>query len=130
MVDRRLAQSALTRDEEDYLEVLSDLVEKFEDHHYPIQPVSGLDALRHLIESDGKTSGLLQRMRDSLNLLCRKFCWADVGSIPDTSACWRVTSVSTQASSSTPLRTLIRLGGRRKSTSQRDEGLEPLTTCV
>src|SRR5262249_4599981 len=57
MIDRLLAQSALSRDEEDYLDVLSDLVEKFEDQRYPIQPVSGLDALRHLIESSGKTSG-------------------------------------------------------------------------
>jgi HTH-type transcriptional regulator/antitoxin HigA len=57
MVDRLLAQSALTRDEEDYLDVLSDLAEKFEDQRYPIQPVSGLDALRHLIESSGKTRG-------------------------------------------------------------------------
>ena len=35
--------------------MLSDLVERFEDQRYPIQRVSGLDALRHLVESSGKT---------------------------------------------------------------------------
>jgi HTH-type transcriptional regulator / antitoxin HigA len=55
MIDRLVARGGLARDEEDYLDVLSDLVEKFEDRRYPIQPISGLDALRHLIESSGKT---------------------------------------------------------------------------
>ncbi len=55
MIDRLLARGELAGDEEDYLEVLSDLVEKYEDQHYPIKPVSGLDALRHLVESSGKT---------------------------------------------------------------------------
>jgi HTH-type transcriptional regulator / antitoxin HigA len=49
----------LAGDEEDYLEVLSDLVEKYEDQRYPIQPVSGLDALRHLVESSGKTQAIV-----------------------------------------------------------------------
>ncbi len=55
MIDRLLARSRLAPDEEDYLDVLSDLVEKFENRRYPIQPISGLDALRHLVESSGKT---------------------------------------------------------------------------
>ena len=55
MIDRLLARGGLTGDEEDYLDVLSDLVEKFEDQRYPIERVSGLDALRHLVESTGKT---------------------------------------------------------------------------
>jgi HTH-type transcriptional regulator / antitoxin HigA len=55
MIDRLLARGGLAADEEDYLDVLSDLVEKYEDDHYPIQPVSGIDALRHLVESSGKT---------------------------------------------------------------------------
>ena len=55
MIDRLLARGGLARDEEDYLDVLSELVEKYEDQRYPIQPVSGLDALRHLVESSGKT---------------------------------------------------------------------------
>ncbi len=55
MIDRLLKRSGLARDEEDYLDVLSDLVEKYENQRYPIKPISGLDALRHLIESSGKT---------------------------------------------------------------------------
>jgi HTH-type transcriptional regulator / antitoxin HigA len=55
MIDRLLAQGGLAGDEEDYLDVLSDLVEKYEDVRYPMQPVSGLDALRHLVDSSGKT---------------------------------------------------------------------------
>jgi HTH-type transcriptional regulator / antitoxin HigA len=55
MIDRLLARRGLAGDEEDYLDVLSHLVEKYEDQRYPIEPVSGLDALRHLVESSGKT---------------------------------------------------------------------------
>jgi HTH-type transcriptional regulator/antitoxin HigA len=55
MIARLLARGVLAGDEEDYLDVLSDLVEKYEDDHYPIQPVAGIDALRHLVESSGKT---------------------------------------------------------------------------
>ena len=55
MIDRLLARSGLAEDEKDYLDVLSDLVEKYEDQHFPIAPVSGIDALRHLVESSGKT---------------------------------------------------------------------------
>ena len=36
MIDRLVVRGGLARDEEDYLDVLSDLVEKFEDRRYPI----------------------------------------------------------------------------------------------
>ena len=55
MIDRLLARDLLAGDEQDYLDVLSDLVERYEDQRYPIERVSGLDALRHLVESSGKT---------------------------------------------------------------------------
>jgi HTH-type transcriptional regulator / antitoxin HigA len=55
MIDRLLTRDRLARDEEDYLDVLSDLVEKYEHARYPIEPISGLDALRRLVESSGKT---------------------------------------------------------------------------
>jgi HTH-type transcriptional regulator/antitoxin HigA len=55
MIDRLLARAGLAGDEEDYLDVLSDLVEKYEDQHFPIEPITGLDALRHLVDSSGKT---------------------------------------------------------------------------
>ena len=59
MIDRLLDRGGLAGDEEDYLDVLSDLVEKYEDARYPIQPISGLDALRHLVESSGKTQAIV-----------------------------------------------------------------------
>ncbi len=55
MIDGLLARDFLAADEQDYLDVLSDLVERFEDRRYPVERVSGLDALRHLVESSGKT---------------------------------------------------------------------------
>ncbi len=55
IIDRLLARGALAHDEDDYLDVLSDLVEKYEDERYPIEPIAGIDALRHLVESSGKT---------------------------------------------------------------------------
>ena len=54
-IDRLLARDTLPGDEQDYLDVLSDLVEKYEDRRYPIERVSGLDALHRLVEASGKT---------------------------------------------------------------------------
>jgi HTH-type transcriptional regulator / antitoxin HigA len=51
MIDTLLDQDKRTADEEDYLDVLSDLVEKYEDEHDPMPPVSGAEMLRFLIES-------------------------------------------------------------------------------
>jgi HTH-type transcriptional regulator / antitoxin HigA len=51
MIDALLDQNKRNRDEEDYLDVLSDLVEKYEDEHDPMPPVSGAEMLRFLIES-------------------------------------------------------------------------------
>ncbi len=41
----------LDQDESDYLDVLSDLVHKYESERHPIPPVSDADMLRHLIEA-------------------------------------------------------------------------------
>ncbi len=41
--------------EDDYLDVLSDLVEKYEDEHDPMPPVSSAEMLRFLIESQHTT---------------------------------------------------------------------------
>ncbi len=35
--------------------MLSDLVQRYEDERFPIEPVSGIGALSHLVESSGKT---------------------------------------------------------------------------
>jgi HTH-type transcriptional regulator/antitoxin HigA len=55
MIDALLDQANRNADEEDYLDVLSDLVEKYEDEHDPMPPVSGSEMLRFLIESQGTT---------------------------------------------------------------------------
>ena len=51
MIDRLLDQDQRDLDEADYLDVLSDLVEKYEDEHDPYPPVSGAEMVRFLIES-------------------------------------------------------------------------------
>src|SRR5688572_27124346 len=57
-LDRAIAviNSLIDRDrlepgEEDYLDVLGDLVEKYEDEHHPMPPLSDAEMLRYLIES-------------------------------------------------------------------------------
>ncbi len=53
MVDSLLTQKALAPEEDDYLEVLSDQVERYETEEYPMAPVSDGEMLRHLIEAKG-----------------------------------------------------------------------------
>ena len=55
MIDSLLDRAKRDADEEDYLDVLSDLVEKYEDEHDPMPPASGSEMLRFLIESQGTT---------------------------------------------------------------------------
>ena len=43
----------LSRGEQDYLDVLTDLVEAYERDHHPIPDLSGPDMLRHLLEERG-----------------------------------------------------------------------------
>lgn len=50
-IDTFLAKPALDPAEEDYLDVLSDLVKRYETEKHPIAPVSDADMLRHLIEA-------------------------------------------------------------------------------
>jgi HTH-type transcriptional regulator/antitoxin HigA len=51
MIDSLLVKENLHVDEEDYLDVLTDLVEKFETENDPFPTVSEADMLRHLIEA-------------------------------------------------------------------------------
>jgi HTH-type transcriptional regulator / antitoxin HigA len=53
VVDSLLSQKTLVTDEEDYLDVLSDLVRRYESEAHPIAPVSDAQLLRHLIEAKG-----------------------------------------------------------------------------
>jgi HTH-type transcriptional regulator/antitoxin HigA len=55
MLDALLDRPKLTRAEQDYLEVLTDLVEKYETAADPVEAVSDADMLRFLMESRGMT---------------------------------------------------------------------------
>jgi HTH-type transcriptional regulator/antitoxin HigA len=53
MVDSLLVRRDLSAEEEDYLEVLGDLIERYESEAHPMVPVSDAQMLRHLIEAKG-----------------------------------------------------------------------------
>lgn len=55
VVDSLIDQDELSAPEQDYLDVLSDLVETYEDETIPIKPVGDADMLRLLIEAKGVT---------------------------------------------------------------------------
>jgi len=55
VVDDLLGKGPLDKGEEQYLDVLSDLVAMYEDRHHAIPPASDADLLRHLIEARGVT---------------------------------------------------------------------------
>ena len=61
VANRLATRDALDDDEQDYLDVLSGLIEAYEDDHYPIPAVSGVDLLRFLIESRGVTQSEVAR---------------------------------------------------------------------
>jgi HTH-type transcriptional regulator/antitoxin HigA len=59
MINQLLDRPELTDDEDDYLEVLSQLVEKYEDEHLVFPEIRGVQALVHLMEeNDLKQSDL------------------------------------------------------------------------
>jgi HTH-type transcriptional regulator / antitoxin HigA len=51
MINTLLDRNDLDPTEEDYLEVLSDLVERYETATHPMGPVSAADVLQHLLEA-------------------------------------------------------------------------------
>jgi HTH-type transcriptional regulator / antitoxin HigA len=53
VVDSLLDRRELGAGEEDYLDVLGDLIERFESEAHPMAPVSDAEMLRHLIEAKG-----------------------------------------------------------------------------
>lgn len=55
VIDSLIDQETLTPPEQDYLDVLSHLVEAYESEHYPEEPVSDAQMLRFLIEMKGVT---------------------------------------------------------------------------
>jgi HTH-type transcriptional regulator/antitoxin HigA len=60
MIDRLLEKN-LDTGEQDYLDVLTDLVESYEDEHYPIPDASEADVLRELMRSNGLSQLKLAR---------------------------------------------------------------------
>jgi HTH-type transcriptional regulator/antitoxin HigA len=67
VMDRLLAKGKLDDGEELYLDALSDLVGTYEDEHYPIEPASDAEMLRHLIEAKGITQAQLCRETSSVS---------------------------------------------------------------
>jgi HTH-type transcriptional regulator/antitoxin HigA len=55
IIDSLIVRGNLDSGEQDYLDVLADLVEKYEDDEPPMPPVSEAEMLRHLIEARGIT---------------------------------------------------------------------------
>jgi HTH-type transcriptional regulator/antitoxin HigA len=55
VVDSLLDRDDLSAPEQDYLDVLSDLIEAYEAEAVPMRPVGDADMLRFLIENDGTT---------------------------------------------------------------------------
>src|SRR5262249_45746341 len=58
-IDRLIVRGDLDSGEQDYLDVLTDLVEKYEAEEHPMPPVSDAAMLRHLIEARGITQSEL-----------------------------------------------------------------------
>ena len=51
MIDSLIDREQLDPDEQDYLDVLADQVEKYESEQHPLPAISEADMLRHLIEA-------------------------------------------------------------------------------
>ncbi len=61
MMDELLDQKGLAAEERDYLDVLGDLVERYEKQRHPMPPVSDAQMLRHLIEARSVTQVQIAR---------------------------------------------------------------------
>lgn len=61
VIDELLARPRLDADERDYLEVLGDLVERYEEKAHPIPPASDAELLAFLIEQKGVTQAEVSR---------------------------------------------------------------------
>ena len=61
VMDQLLARGELDQGEEMYLDALSDLVAAYEDEHYPIEPASDAEMMRHLMDAKGVTQAQLSR---------------------------------------------------------------------
>ncbi len=59
VIDSLIDKDNLDPNEYDYLDVLGDLVEKYESDNHPMPPVSDADMLRHLIETRETTQAVV-----------------------------------------------------------------------
>jgi HTH-type transcriptional regulator/antitoxin HigA len=53
VIDRLLDKGLLSDDEEQYLDVLSVLVEAYESEHIPFPEIAGVEVLRHIMAENG-----------------------------------------------------------------------------
>jgi HTH-type transcriptional regulator/antitoxin HigA len=61
VIDSLVDRGELAPQERDYLDVLARLVEDYEDEHDPLPELSGVEALRFLIEENGLSQAQLAR---------------------------------------------------------------------
>ncbi|MBI3270724.1 MAG: helix-turn-helix domain-containing protein [Planctomycetes bacterium] len=61
VIDELLSRPRLDADEADYLDVLSDLTEKYEEEKHPMPPASDAEMLAFLIEQKGVTQAEVSR---------------------------------------------------------------------
>jgi HTH-type transcriptional regulator / antitoxin HigA len=59
VIDSLIIRGDLDSGEQDYLDILTDIVEKYEAHEHPMPPVSESVMLRHLLEARGITQSKL-----------------------------------------------------------------------
>ena len=65
MIDSLIVRGDLERGEQDYLDILTGIVEKYETAEHPMPPVSDAAMLRHLIEARSETIKTGGRRQDS-----------------------------------------------------------------
>jgi HTH-type transcriptional regulator/antitoxin HigA len=61
VIDSLIDRPRLKTAEKDYLDVLSDLVERYESEHHPIPPLPDSELLQHLIELKGVPQAVVAR---------------------------------------------------------------------
>ena len=61
-VAEAMAGHKLTSDQSDYFDLLSKLIEDYEEEHVPVPKISGAAALRHLLGEHGMSGGEFSRL--------------------------------------------------------------------
>jgi HTH-type transcriptional regulator/antitoxin HigA len=62
MIDRLMALTRLTRDQESYLETLVQLVQAYESRRHSVEAAGGIEALRHLLTEHAMSASDLARL--------------------------------------------------------------------